>query len=323
MVTNAKIKSEQVQRLQVTEDEAGQRIDNYLLARLKGVPKSLVYRIVRKGEVRVNKGRIRPHYRVQAGDEIRVPPIRLNEQRTTNPAQATLDNLEQAILYEDKRLLIINKPSGLAVHGGSGVSYGVIEALRQLRPELKQLELVHRLDRETSGCLVLAKRRSTLRALHELFRENQIDKRYLALVAGAWKGGERRIDAPLKKNLLSSGERVVRVNDQGKQSATVFSPLAVRENVSLLEARLETGRTHQIRVHCSHSGHPIAGDDKYGDRQFNQDMKNYGLKRLFLHAWRIAFYLPDDGGRIDVRAPLPNDLKNVLQRMDINDETLL
>ena len=323
MVTNAKIKSEQVQRLQVTEDEAGQRIDNYLLARLKGVPKSLVYRIVRKGEVRVNKGRIRPHYRVQAGDEIRVPPIRLNEQRTTNPAQATLDNLEQAILYEDKRLLIINKPSGLAVHGGSGVSYGVIEALRQLRPELKQLELVHRLDRETSGCLVLAKRRSTLRALHELFRENQIDKRYLALVAGAWKGGERRIDAPLKKNLLSSGERVVRVNDQGKQSATVFSPLAVRENVSLLEARLETGRTHQIRVHCSHSGHPIAGDDKYGDRQFNQDMKNYGLKRLFLHAWRIAFYLPDDGGRIDVRAPLPNDLKNVLQRLDINDETLL
>ena len=307
-----------VRKLKVDTEQAGQRIDNFLMTQLKGVPKSLVYRILRKGEVRVNKGRVKPEYRLQAGDEIRIPPVRIAERDPAKPAERVLQEVEAGILYEDKRLLIINKPSGLAVHGGSGVNYGLIEAVRTLKPEYKEIELAHRLDRDTSGCIVLTKRRSALRLIHELLRGDGVDKRYLALVRGEWPGGVRIIDAPLHKNVLSSGERMVRVSPDGKPSVSRLMPLASREQASLIEVKLETGRTHQARVHCSHSGYPIAGDEKYGDEVFNQQMKVYGLKRLFLHAWRLRFTLEDDGTSIDIQAPLPNDLLNVLKQLNID-----
>ncbi len=307
-----------VQWVTVEAEQAGQRIDNFLLARLKGVPRSLIYRILRKGEVRANKGRIKPEYRVQEGDEIRIPPVRVAERDPATPGERTLNDVTRNILYEDKRLLIINKPSGLAVHGGSGVNYGLIEAVRALKPEYNDIELVHRLDRDTSGCIVLAKRRSALRILHELLRENGVDKRYLALVRGDWPGGERIVDAPLYKNVLQSGERMVTVNDAGKPSRSHLLPLVSTELASLLEIKLETGRTHQARVHCAHTGYPIAGDDKYGDEVFNQRLKAYGLKRLFLHAWRLRFILHDDNTVIDIKAPLPNDLLEVLKRLNID-----
>jgi 23S rRNA pseudouridine955/2504/2580 synthase len=307
-----------VQWFHVGPEQAGQRIDNFLLARLKGAPRSLIYRILRKGEVRVNKGRIKPEYRLQDGDEVRIPPVRLAEREEARPTVRVLKEVADNILYEDRRLLIINKPSGLAVHGGSGVSYGLIEAVRALKPEYKDIELVHRLDRDTSGCIVLAKRRSALRILHELLRENAMDKRYLALVRGQWPGGERVIDVPLHKNILRSGERMVQVSAEGKPSLSRLLPLASRELASLIEVKLETGRTHQARVHCAYVGYPIAGDDKYGDTAFNQRMKALGLQRLFLHAWRLRFTLSDDGTHIDIQAPLPNDLQNVLRQLDID-----
>jgi len=306
-----------VKLVTIGPEQAGQRIDNYLLTQLKGAPRSLIYRIVRKGEVRVNKGRIQPQYRLKDGDLVRIPPVRLGEKTVVNPAERVLRQVESAILYEDKRILILNKPSGLAVHGGSGISYGVIEALRALRPEAPFLELVHRLDRDTSGCLVIAKKRSALRTLHELLRNNQIDKYYLALLRGEWHGGKWRIDAPLQKNVLQSGERVVRVDEAGKAAASVFRPLSVGETASLVEVKLETGRTHQIRVHASHSGHPIAGDEKYGDDAFNKQMRQMGLKRLFLHAWRIAFEFPDDGPHIEVTAPLDDKLQQLLKKLNL------
>ena len=266
-----------VKMVEIDADQAGQRIDNYLLSRLKGAPKSLIYRILRKGEVRVNKGRIKPDYRLQAGDIVRIPPVRVGEARPDNrPAERDLLRIENSIIYEDKRLFIINKPSGLAVHGGSGLSYGIIEALRTLRPDAPFLELVHRLDRETSGCLIIAKKRSALRLLHELLRNNQVDKQYLTLVKGEWKGGDRRIEAPLRKNTLRSGERMVIVSEDGKEARSLFRPLCVNARASLMQVKLDTGRTHQIRVHAVHSGHPIAGDEKYGDEAFNTSMKALG-----------------------------------------------
>ena len=310
-----------VQMVEIGPDLAGQRVDNYLLGRLKGAPRSLIYRILRRGEVRVNKGRIRPDYRLRAGDMLRIPPVRLEPRQTpARPADAVLRQLAAAILYEDERVLVLNKPSGLAVHGGSGLRYGVIEGLRALRPEARYLELVHRLDRETSGCLLIARRRSALRILHELLRENRIDKRYLALVRGRWQGGQRVVEAPLRKNVLRSGERIVRVDPTGKPSRSVFRPLAVAELASLVEVRLDTGRTHQIRVHAAHIGHPVAGDEKYGDPEFNRRLREMtGLNRLFLHARSLRIPWPDREP-LEVIAPMDDTLTRTLEILELDHD---
>lgn len=316
MSESAKQTAKSVEFVEISADLAGQRVDNFLISRLKGVPKSLIYRILRKGEVRVNKGRIKPEYRLQAGDLLRIPPVRQAEPREVFlVGDRLLKLIESRVLFEDKRILVLNKPSGLAVHGGSGVSYGVIEALRQLRPDCQQLELVHRLDRDTSGCLILAKKRSALRSLHEALRQGQVDKQYLALVAGKWQGGRRWVDAPLMKNILSSGERIVRVNSEGKPARSEFIPEAVGEQASLMRVKLDTGRTHQIRVHATHIGHPIAGDTKYGDEEFNKLCRDVGLKRLFLHAQSLRFHLSDDEPALYIEAPLDPELIAVLKRL--------
>lgn len=300
--------------VEIDAERAGQRIDNFLLAQLKGVPKSMIYKILRTGQVRVNKGRIKPLYRLEAGDVVRIPPLRVAaEGEAPSPGQGVLRQIEQSILFEDDGLIVLNKPSGIAVHGGSGVSYGVIEAMRKLRPELQGLELVHRLDRETSGCLLLAKKRSALRQLHELIREGRVGKHYLALCQGKWRGGARDVDAPLLKNTLSSGERMVKVSSEGKESLSRFTPKQRFKSATLMEVELMTGRTHQIRVHAAYCGHPLAGDEKYGDKAFNQQMKELGLRRLFLHAERI--YFPWEGRRLEFVAPLGEDLESVLSQL--------
>jgi len=310
-----------VELVEISADLAGQRIDNFLLNRLKGAPRSLIYRIVRRGEVRVNKGRIRPEYRLKAGDTVRIPPVKLAPRSAPpRPGTQVLRQLEAAILYEDDRLLILNKPSGLAVHGGSGLSYGVIEGLRALRPQAPYLELVHRLDRDTSGCLLIAKKRSALRRLHELLRSNRMDKRYLALLKGQWRGGSRQVTAPLLKNVLRSGERMVRVDPAGKAASSVFHPLAVSNTASLVEVKLETGRTHQVRVHAASLDQPIAGDDKYGDDDFNRQMRAAGLKRLFLHARSLRFQLAEGEPAIEVSAPLDDEMHRLLDKLKLNYE---
>lgn len=318
----AQIINPKVQLVEISADHAGQRIDNYLMRHLNGVPKSLVYRIVRKGEVRVNKGRIKPDYRLKEGDIVRVPPVRQAEKKAPGKApDAMLRLIESRILFEDKRILILNKPSGLAVHGGSGLSFGLIEALRELRPNDKDLELVHRLDRDTSGCLIIAKKRSALRRLHEQLREGSMDKRYMTLLKGKWKGRSKWVDAPLLKNVIQSGERLVFVDARGKEARTQFIPYSIGEDASLMSVKLDTGRTHQIRVHAQHLGFPIAGDSKYGDDEFNRELKNKGLKRLFLHAFSLKFHLPDtETGEdipISVEAPLDDALVNVLNKLKI------
>ncbi len=307
----------------VNEDEAGARIDNFLIRVLKGVPKSMIYRILRKGEVRVNKKRIKPEYKLQAGDEIRIPPLRMSEAKVILPS-ANLDSvsaLKDAVLYENDGLMVINKPCFMPVHGGSGVSYGVIEALRSIRPELHFLELAHRLDRETSGCLIVAKKRSVLRQLHEQFREKNMQKQYLALVRGVFSKRITTVRAPLAKNVLMSGERLVRVDEvNGKPSVTDFK---IRENfrdVTLVEAYPHTGRTHQIRVHLAYRSHPILGDDKYGDREFDRRFEALGLDRMFLHAEHITFTDPVINREITVYAPLPGDLENLLSNIRKEDE---
>lgn len=301
--------------IEISEDRSGQRVDNFLLTELKGVPKSHIYRILRKGEVRVNKGRIKASYRLKAGDLVRIPPIRQAERKAIEPGKRILGLIESRIIYEDKKLLIINKPSGVAVHGGSGISYGVIEAVRTLRPDFPYFELVHRLDRDTSGCLVIAKKRSALRQLHELLREDGVQKHYLALVQGSWDQQKRKIDQPLLKNIMKSGERMVEVNPAGKPAISYFEPIERYESACLMRVILKTGRTHQIRVHAAHIGHPIAGDEKYGDTDFNQSMKQLGLNRLFLHATHISFKLPEDK-EVAVTAPLDNELQQVLNRLN-------
>jgi 23S rRNA pseudouridine955/2504/2580 synthase len=302
--------------IEIFADQAGQRLDNFLITHLKGVPKSRIYRMVRTGEVRVNKGRIKPEYRLQTGDRLRVPPLRQGEfAEPVQPGTQVSELLEESVLYEDNGLLVINKPSGMAVHGGSGLSYGVIEALRALRPNAPYLELVHRLDRSTSGCLMIAKKRSVLRVLHALLRVGSVDKRYLALVRGRWQGGKRIIRAALSKNILQSGERMVQVNKEGKQAASVFEPLTLYRDASLMEVQLLSGRTHQIRVHATHSGHPLAGDEKYGDDSFNQTLRSLGLKRLFLHAQQLHLQFPESGQKLDVMAPLGKDLQQVLDKL--------
>ncbi|WP_263141812.1 23S rRNA pseudouridine(955/2504/2580) synthase RluC [Pseudomonas sp. RIT-PI-AD] len=305
-----------VRLLEVPPEYAGQRIDNFLRTQLKGAPKTLIYRILRKGEVRVNKGRIKPDYKLQAGDVVRVPPIRLAERDEAAPlAQSLLERLEAAIVHEDKALIVLNKPAGIAVHGGSGLSYGVIEAFRQLRPDTKDLELVHRLDRDTSGLLMIAKKRSMLRHLHEALRGDGVDKRYQALVRGSWPTSKKQINAPLLKNNLRSGERMVEVNDQGKDALTLFRVLRrFGEFATLVEASPVTGRTHQIRVHAKHAGHAIAGDPKYGDEDFTREIRELGGKRLFLHAYSLRIAMPD-GGELHVEAPVDAMWAQTLERL--------
>ena len=298
--------------VEISDERAGQRIDNFLITQLKGVPKSRIYRLLRKGEVRVNKGRIKPDYRLQSGDQVRIPPVRLAAQSQAKPSGHILHLIKDAIIYRDENLLVINKPSGIAVHGGSGVQYGVIEALRALFPEEQHLELVHRLDRDTSGCLIVARKRAVLKNLHEQLRNNEIRKSYLALVKGQWKGGKKTIDAPLRKNTQQSGERMVRVDPTGKPARSLFKPIQVFSDTTLVEVELITGRTHQIRVHAVHAGHPIAGDEKYGQRGFNLSMKERGLNRLFLHAKSVTFTLPGMSSPLKVVAPLGEILEAVL-----------
>ncbi|MEQ5204379.1 23S rRNA pseudouridine(955/2504/2580) synthase RluC [Providencia rettgeri] len=305
----------QVQFIDISDDEAGQRIDNFLLTKLKGVPKSMIYRIIRKGEVRVNKGRIKPEYKLVEGDQVRVPPVRVAE-RETAPVSAKLDKvaaLANCILFEDDVLLVLNKPSGTAVHGGSGLSFGVIEGLRALRPEARFLELVHRLDRDTSGILLVAKKRSALRALHEQLRLKQMQKDYLALVRGNWQSHMKVIQAPLLKNILQSGERVVKVSSEGKPSETRFKVEERFDNATLVKASPVTGRTHQIRVHTLYAGHPIAFDDRYGDKQFDSELAGTGLNRLFLHASALKFTHPKTGEEMRLQAPLDNQLNHCLK----------
>jgi 23S rRNA pseudouridine955/2504/2580 synthase len=295
----------------VGAEHDGQRVDNYLRTELKGAPKSLVYRILRTGEVRVNKGRAKPDSRVHTGDVVRIPPLRLSEDVPVRVGESLEGALVQAVRYEDEHLLVIDKPAGLAVHAGSGVKVGVIEALRALRPETPGLELAHRLDRETSGVLVLAKDRPTLMQLHELFRGEGAKKTYLALVRGHWPDGLREVDAPLEKGTVRGGERIVEVRGDGKPSRTRFRAVKKLEGCTLVEASPITGRTHQIRVHAAYKNHPIAGDDKYGDGQFDRTLKQHGLNRLFLHAARIELA----SFKLRVEAPLPPELQAVVDAL--------
>jgi len=305
------LSKESVTWIEIDEESAGQRIDNFLFRQLKGVPKSHVYRILR-GEVRVNKKRINQTYRLQTGDRLRIPPIRVAEKPDTSFVPAC----EFPVLFEDEALLAINKPAGTAVHGGSGVSFGVIEQLRRARPQAKCLELVHRLDRETSGVLLVAKKRSALTAMHEIMREGNSDKRYLTLVLGAWQNAKQHVKLPLHKFDTPQGEKRVMVREDGQTAHTIFTLQQRWPGFSLLEAQLKTGRTHQIRVHLSHLGFPIAGDDKYGDFARNKELMKQGLKRMFLHAHTIAFNHPLTGEPLCIEAPLAPELQKFLDRLD-------
>jgi len=306
-----------VRFITIDSEDAGQRIDNFLLKTLKGVPKSHLYRLLRKGEIRVNKKRIKPEYKLVDEDILRIAPIRVSEKSAPVSTQLNVvANLESKILFEDDRLLVINKPSGMAVHGGSGVNFGVIEALRALRPNARMLELVHRLDRDTSGCLVVAKKRSALRNLHEQLRNKKVQKFYHALVKGRWSAKLTRVTESLKKNDLKSGERVVIVdNINGKESETRYKVLQHFHDATLVRAFPVTGRTHQIRVHCQVKGHPIACDNKYGHPDFDLAMKEHGLKRLFLHAASIEFTHPVTEQRIKIEAPLEPSLEKTLKSL--------
>ncbi len=305
-----------IQYLTITNDYSGQRLDNFLMSRLKGLPKSRLYRLIRKGELRINKKRVKADYRLQEGDIIRIPPLRLAPPAIKNILNTKLaELLEKSIIFEDKYFFALNKPSGLAVHGGSGVHLGVIEAVRLLRPQLKFLELAHRLDRDTSGCLLLAKKSSSLKEVHELLRLGEIKKTYTALVARHWPKSLIKIDAPLHKNQLQSGERIVRVQTEGKNSLTEFSVQHYYTESTLVAAMPITGRTHQIRVHAQFAKHPIIGDEKYGDKEINKKMRQLGCKRLFLHASQLEFTLRSIGKTITLNAELPEDLNQFLKRL--------
>jgi len=305
--------SPKVEIVTVSEDREGQRLDNFLAGRLKGVPKSLVYRICRTGEVRVNGRRAKPDQRLVVGDEVRIPPVRVAERGTDAPPPETqLARIEAAIIHEDRDFLVIDKPAGVASHGGSGISFGAIELLRAARPR-DTLELVHRLDRDTSGVLVLARKRSALTALQAVIREGRAEKRYLALIEGALPQARLLVDAPLRKSVLQGGERMVRVDDEGKPSRSRFAEVERYADATLVEVALETGRTHQIRVHAQHIGHALAGDEKYGDRAFNKTMREQGLKRLFLHAARFQFEIGERSYAFS--APLAPELAAVLDTL--------
>lgn len=305
-----------MRQVPVQAEFAGQRLDNFLRRELPDVPKSHVYRVIRKGEVRVNGKRAQPETRLVAGDTVRVPPVRLEPAGTPRRVPAALaKQVTDAVIFEDRDLLVINKPAGVAVHGGSGVSFGVIEVLRAARPS-ETLELAHRLDRDTSGCLLVARRPAALRVLHALLRDSDFDKRYLALVRGKWELGSKRIDAPLRTDIRVGGERTVKVSASGKEAVSDFKPVQFfGKKATLVEVGLLTGRTHQIRVHAVHAGHPIAGDEKYGDKEFNATMTALGLTRMFLHAHSVSFTWPDSGKLVSVSAPLPSELAAVIDRL--------
>ncbi|WP_294948688.1 23S rRNA pseudouridine(955/2504/2580) synthase RluC [Sulfurivirga sp.] len=303
-----------VRLVTVSEEDAGQRLDNFLMRQLRRVPRALVYRIVRKGQVRVNKKRARVSDRLRVGDVVRIPPVQQAApapQRAFDEAART--RFEALVLYEDNDLMALNKPSGMAVHGGSGLSWGLIELARAARPRARRLELVHRLDRDTSGIILLAKKASVLKALHAQVREHRLKKIYQALVAGRWPRGCALVDAPLLKNTLQSGERIVRVSSEGKPSRSRFRVLAACERVSRIEVRIETGRTHQIRVHTLHAGHPVLGDEKYGDAGANRQARACGLRRLALHAWRLGFEHPATGQWLELEAPVPQLFTEVFE----------
>jgi len=303
---------QKVQQLEISDRNAQQRLDNYLLSQLKGVPKSRIYKLLRSGQIRVNKGRKKADYRLALGDIVRIPPIRMAEQSDDRAPQYMLDRVSQSVIFEDSQLLVLNKPAGIAVHSGSKLRFGVIEMLRQARPDAEMLELVHRLDRETSGCLVIAKSRDALNRLHEHFREEKsgMEKIYRAIVYGRWQGAEKIIDLPLLKNTLRGGERMVEVNPEGKPARSLFIPLEYRDSMSLMEIKLFTGRTHQIRVHAQAVNHPIAGDKKYGDSTFNQQLKEAGFKRMYLHAYKLSFSLGTEN--YNITAPLDSDWQTLL-----------
>jgi len=307
-----------VRQFEVTAEEAGQRLDNFVHKHLGDIPRSRVYRVIRKGEVRVNGHRAGPDTRLQAHDKIRIPPVRVRPPEEIGRPSADLqERIRKAIIHEDNRLLVLDKPSGIAVHGGSGISFGVIEALRALRPEV-HLELAHRLDRDTSGCLIVARSTAALRIVHALLREEDtsFEKRYLTLLKGQWDLGKKRIDAPLRTDTRVSGERTVRVDASGKPSLSEFRPVQFfGKRATLMEVSLLTGRTHQIRVHAAHAGHPVAGDEKYGDAEFNETMSELGLNRMFLHAHSVSFDWPD-GGPFSVNTPLPPELAAVVGKIE-------
>lgn len=304
-----------VQFIEISDDIEGQRIDNFLRNQLKNIPKSMIYRILRKGEVRVNKKRIKPEYKLQAGDLIRIPPMIIPESTKSEAPSTKLARvavLEKCVIFEDDHFLVLNKPSGTAVHGGSGLHFGAIEAMRALRPDARFLELVHRIDRDTSGILLIAKKRSALRHLQAQFREKTVQKYYFALVMGHWKSTLKKINAPLLKNEVNS---IVRVNANGKPSETRFKLIEQFAEASLIQASPITGRTHQIRVHCQYAGHPLAWDDRYGDPRFDAYTKQVGLERLFLHAANIKFRHPATNELMEISAPLDKQLEQVLFRL--------
>jgi 23S rRNA pseudouridine955/2504/2580 synthase len=314
-----------VQHVTVDAGHAGQRLDNFLLGLLKGVPRTRVYRLLRKGEVRVNRGRSRADYRLEMGDVVRIPPVRRGESASREVAARAVaggrfDWLDDRVLYEDEHLLVLDKPAGLAVHGGSQVNVGLIEALRELRPQNPFLELAHRLDRDTSGCLMVAKSRPALTRLHDTLRAGELEKYYLALVAGRWRGGMRTVEAALERGRQAASGRRVEVGDQGKAAASVFRPREKFPETTLVEIRLLTGRTHQARVHAAHIGHAIAGDDKYGDADFNRTVRRLGLRRLFLHAARLDLHHPVTGRALRVSAPLPAELEQLLEKLRARPE---
>jgi 23S rRNA pseudouridine955/2504/2580 synthase len=306
--------SPKVTFIEITEDHSDQRLDNFLCTHLKGVPKSRIYRIVRKGEVRVNKGRVDVKYRLVEGDIVRIPPVRVAERSEESYVpQGLKEALQHSILFEDEGFLIINKPAGFAVHGGSGVSSGIIEGLRLIRPEARFLELVHRLDKDTSGCLVIAKKRSALRLFHALFRDNDIHKTYVALLSGQWARKKLIVTAPLLKNTQKGGERMVSISPLGKEAETLFRRLQLFTEATLVEASPKTGRTHQIRVHAASLGHPIIGDERYGEDEANKHFRHKGYKRMFLHAQILRFQHPVTGADMVITAPLPPQLDNLLK----------
>jgi 23S rRNA pseudouridine955/2504/2580 synthase len=306
-----------VQQLEAGERGEGQRLDNFLSRILKDVPKTHIFRVIRKGEVRVNGKRAKPDQRLLASDIVRVPPIRVGAAAPPRRAPpAMVQGLIGAIIYEDPRLLVIDKPAGVAVHGGSGVSFGVIEALRAARPD-ETLELVHRIDRDTSGLLMVARKPAALRTLHALMRDGKVEKKYLALVKGKWELGQKRIDVPLRTDIRVGGERTVKAHETGKEAVSVFKPMQFfGKKASLVEVSLETGRTHQIRVHAAHAGYPLAGDEKYGEEEFNEKAKEWGLKRMFLHAHQLSFVWPETGMEFNASAPLPPDLAGVIDALN-------
>jgi 23S rRNA pseudouridine955/2504/2580 synthase len=307
-----------VYRLRIDSEQEDQRLDNFLMTRLKGVPKSRIYKLVRGGEVRINGGRVEASYRLKAGDELRIPPVRVATPAETPVLRLPpgVNKLVPRIIYRDESLIALNKPPGMAVHGGSGISRGVIEQMRLELPECRYMELVHRLDRETSGVLLIALKRRALVGMHEAMRQGKIEKRYLTLVSGRWREEVRNVRLPLHKRITDDGEKRVTVRDDGQSAHTIFRRIQTWPEFTLLEAELKTGRTHQIRVHASHLGFPIAGDDKYGDFALNKSLLAQGLKRMFLHAAKLVFMHPITGERMEVAAPLPADLQVFLDYLN-------